>query len=333
MYHTLGVFGDGGPWQSRMRGSAPPRSASSGNAGDRDQPRKPSSGRIAWMADYDVGKHAGSVLGSFLPPDGVARRDGLLELFPTGSMRGSPKEGPRWIGRVEKTTAPLLWRCRPDRSAAECGDEMAQLKQIVKAAARPRADVGFRARAHTATMTLVPVIPLGRYQRAIAVREAGQREPAVATWLHGQGQGRSFGPAVHWAVARRADRAAPRHQPGTDDRRADPIPAGMGGLLRFEPVARVAIAGRLDPPGPALRRPGPVEDARSALPRTPSSQCLRAVGQRGRLQPKGTAATELLGNFSWRNWWMLNPPNRQGTDPHARWCGRGGIARCPLYLV
>ena len=26
---------------------------------------------------------------------------------------------------------------------------------------------------------------------------------------------------------------------------------------------------------------------------------------------------------------MLNPPNRRGTDPYARWCGRGGTARCP----
>ena len=26
---------------------------------------------------------------------------------------------------------------------------------------------------------------------------------------------------------------------------------------------------------------------------------------------------------------MLNPPNRRGTDPYARWWGRGGIARCP----
>jgi hypothetical protein len=72
---------------------------------------------------------------------------------------------------------------------------------------------------------------------------------------------------------------------------------GMGALLRFQPVARVAIAGRLDPPAPALRRPGPVEDARSALPRTPSSQCLRAVAPRGRLQPKGTMAAKLLGSL------------------------------------
>ena len=26
---------------------------------------------------------------------------------------------------------------------------------------------------------------------------------------------------------------------------------------------------------------------------------------------------------------MFNPPNRRGTDPYARWCGRGGIARRP----
>src|SRR5208282_4837155 len=25
----------------------------------------------------------------------------------------------------------------------------------------------------------------------------------------------------------------------------------------------------------------------------------------------------------------LNPPNRRGTDPYARWCGRGGVVRRP----
>src|SRR5262252_863114 len=76
--------------------------------------------------------------------------------------------------------ALLLWRCRPDRSAAESVDEMAQLKQIAKAAKSTRADVGFRARAHPATMTFVPVSPPGRDQRATAVREAGQREQNAA---------------------------------------------------------------------------------------------------------------------------------------------------------
>ena len=57
---------------------------------------------------------------------------------------------------------------------------MAQLKQIAKAAKSTRADVGFPARAHAATVTLVPVSPLGRDQRATAVREAGQREQNTA---------------------------------------------------------------------------------------------------------------------------------------------------------
>jgi hypothetical protein len=55
---------------------------------------------------------------------------------------------------------------------------MAQLKQIAKAAQSTRADVGFPARA--ATMTLVPVSPLGRDQRATAVGKAGQHEQNTA---------------------------------------------------------------------------------------------------------------------------------------------------------
>jgi len=57
---------------------------------------------------------------------------------------------------------------------------MAQLKQIAKAAQSTRADGGFPARAHAATMTLVPVSPLGRDQRATAVGEAGQHEQNTA---------------------------------------------------------------------------------------------------------------------------------------------------------
>ena len=36
-----------------------------------------------------------------------------------------------------------------------------------------------------------------------------------------------------------------------------------------------------------------------------------------------------MGCFPWKRWRVLNPPNRRGTGPYARWCGRGGIARCP----
>src|ERR1700719_158480 len=89
-------------------------------------------------------------------------------------------------------------------------------------------------------------------------------------------------------------------QPGEDDRRPEPVCAGMGRLLRLQPVARVAIAGRLDPTAPALRRLGPVEDARSALSRAPAAQGPRKVGQCGYLQPKGTVAAELLGSAASR---------------------------------
>src|SRR5713101_5368892 len=74
----------------------------------------------------------------------------------------------------------------------------------------------------------------------------------------------------------------------------------MGRLLRLQPVARVALAGWLDPPAPALRRLGPVEDARSALSRAPAAQGPRKVGQCGYLQPKGTVAAELLGSAASR---------------------------------
>ena len=57
---------------------------------------------------------------------------------------------------------------------------MAQLKQIAEAGQSTRANVGFAARAHAATMTFVPVSPLGRDQRATAVGEAGQHEQNTA---------------------------------------------------------------------------------------------------------------------------------------------------------
>src|SRR5262249_2537314 len=103
-----------------------------------------------------------------------------------GSVPGSPKEDPlvdqpgrKKPGSVARRL-PLCSNADPDRSAAESVDEMAQQKQIAKTAQSTRADVGFPARAHTATMTLVPVSPLGRDQRATAVREADQREENAA---------------------------------------------------------------------------------------------------------------------------------------------------------
>src|SRR5205085_12335279 len=105
---------------------------------------------------------------------------------PRGSVRGSRKEDPpvdragrKKPGSVARRL-PFCGGADPDRSAAESVDEMAQLKQIAKAAQSTRTDVGFPARAHAATMTLVPVSPLGRDQRATAVGEAGQHEQNTA---------------------------------------------------------------------------------------------------------------------------------------------------------
>src|SRR5436305_2885174 len=74
----------------------------------------------------------------------------------------------------------------------------------------------------------------------------------------------------------------------------------MGRVLRLQPVARVAIAGWLDPTAPALRRLGSVEDARSALSRASTPLRPRKVGQCGHFQPKGTMAIELFGSVASR---------------------------------
>src|SRR6201981_4257605 len=101
----------------------------------------------------------------------------------------------------------------------------------------------------------------------------------------------------------------------------------MGWLLRLQPVAGgvlpvagVALTGRLDPPAAALRRRGPMEDARSALPRTPSPQCPRTRGQCGRLQPKRTLAAELLGS--------LAPWLQQSPFPSSRTASNGDTGGC-----
>ena len=57
---------------------------------------------------------------------------------------------------------------------------MAQPKQIAKTAQSTRADVGFPARVHAATMTFVPVSPLGWDQRATAIGEARQHKQNTA---------------------------------------------------------------------------------------------------------------------------------------------------------
>ena len=63
--------------------------------------------------------------------------------------------------------------------------------------------------------------------------------------------------------------------------------AGLGRVFRLQPVARVAIAGWLDPTAPALRRLDPVEDARSALSRAPAAQGPGKSASAAIFSPKG----------------------------------------------
>ena len=88
--------------------------------------------------------------------------------------------------------------------------------------------------------------------------------------------------------------AASGRQPGADDPRAGSIPSGMGRLLRLQPVAGAAVARRLGPTTPALRRLGPVEDARQAIPGTAPPKRPRTADERSHLQPQGSLADQLL---------------------------------------
>ena len=58
----------------------------------------------------------------------------------------------------------------------ESVEEMTQLKQIAKAAKHARAGAVIPARGSAITLTLVPVGPLGRNERATSVGQAGQHE-------------------------------------------------------------------------------------------------------------------------------------------------------------
>src|SRR5262249_34804707 len=92
--------------------------------------------------------------GSRAPHNARARR-----AVPSGSGWGSPQEDPPVdrAGRKNPVSVarrlPLCSGADPDRSAAESVDEMAQLKQIAKAAQSARAGIGFPTRARIPTMT------------------------------------------------------------------------------------------------------------------------------------------------------------------------------------
>ena len=74
----------------------------------------------------------------------------------------------------------LLLRRRLDRSAVESVDEMAQPEQIAETAERARARGFTPQRPRAAGITLVPVGPHGRNERAAAVGQTDKQEENAA---------------------------------------------------------------------------------------------------------------------------------------------------------
>jgi len=72
-----------------------------------------------------------------------------------------------------------LWR-RPNGSAAESVDEMAQFEQIVKTTKRAKRRVVVGQSSRAAGVTLGPVGPLGRNKRAAAIRQTDKQEEHTA---------------------------------------------------------------------------------------------------------------------------------------------------------
>jgi hypothetical protein len=72
-----------------------------------------------------------------------------------------------------------LWR-RPDGSAAENVDEMAQLEQIGKTTERAKRRVVVGQSSRVAGVTLAPVGPLGRNERAAAIRQTDEQKEHTA---------------------------------------------------------------------------------------------------------------------------------------------------------
>ena len=80
----------------------------------------------------------------------------------------------------------------------------------------------------------------------------------------------------------------------------NPLLRGWAGYFGFSQLHELASLDGWTRTAPALRRLGPVEDARQSLSRTSSPQGLREGGQCGHLQPKGTMAAEFFGRAASR---------------------------------
>ena len=126
----------------------------------------------------------------------------------------------------------------------------------------------------------------------------------------------------------------------------NPLLRGWAGYFGFSQLHELASLDGWITAAPALRRLGPVEDAgqiaieelrRLKVAEKAASAAIFSPKGPWRLSSSRRAASRLHQSTLQRSWacspWIrwraLNPPNRRGTDPYARWCGRGGVARRP----
>ena len=131
-----------------------------------------------------------------------------------------------------------------------------------------------------------------------------------------------------------------------DDRNAKAIPDGLARLLRFLPdPARAHEPGSVDTPKTACVSVATVEQRSQTLQGAPPPGTLKGPSRHRRWLADGVLAhgrtcggpagpTQPPFRLA-RSPQTLHPccglirSNRRGTDPYARWCGRGGIVRCP----
>jgi hypothetical protein len=97
--------------------------------------------------------------------------------------------------------------------------------------------------------------------------------------------------------------------------------------VKDSPVAGAAVARRLGPTTPALRRLGPVEDARQAIPRTAPPKRPRTADERSYLQPQGSLADQLLRSPAAATRWRLDTSPGPGCPPPRPGGTSGGKSR------
>src|SRR5262249_43383806 len=142
------------------------------------------------------------------------------------------------------------------------------------------------------------------------------------------------------------DRPDRGEQPATADRRAEAIPPRMARLLRLLPDPACAHEpGSVDPPKITLVSLAAVAERAQSLQRTaPSWRIKVPCSGRRRFADRVLAHVRTPGGSTSPAQPLFrvarSPPtpclcpsltrsNRRVRDPYARWCGRGGTARCP----